>query len=62
VSNKDESIKKLVLKILEHKKLYYSGKAIITDYEYDELEDDLAALDPNHDILNMIGFDPNYKS
>lgn len=41
--------------ILYHKKKYYSGNAIIGDQAYDELENELAKLDPSNPILEMVG-------
>ncbi len=41
--------------IKHHKSLYYSGKPEITDFEYDQLEDELKKLSPNNPVLNLIG-------
>lgn len=42
--------------ILKAKQAYYFGdQAIMTDAEYDALEDELRALDPNDDVLAMVG-------
>lgn len=37
--------------ILYHKYLYYNGKAIISDYEYDQLEKELQRIAPDSEIL-----------
>ncbi len=42
--------------ILKAKQAYYfGGQAIMTDAEYDALEDELRALDPQDDVLNSVG-------
>jgi DNA ligase (NAD+) len=51
----------LVNQIIYHKKLYYSGNAKIPDYAYDRLEDELKKLEPNHPVLELVGYDPNYE-
>jgi len=37
--------------ILYHKYLYYHGKAIISDYEYDQLEKELEKLYPESKVI-----------
>ena len=51
-----EDIEKLASQILYHKKLYYSGKSILSDNEYDILEDKLRQLSPNHKALSIVGY------
>jgi DNA ligase (NAD+) len=48
-------IQKLEKEILKHKILYYQGKAIISDEEYDQLEDQLKGLDPDNAVLSIVG-------
>lgn len=48
-------IKILEEKILLHKAHYYQGSPIISDVEYDKLEDELRALDPDNKVLNLVG-------
>lgn len=48
-------IKELEDKILKHKNLYYLGKPEISDFEYDKIEEELKALDPNNEILSFVG-------
>lgn len=43
--------------ILEHKKLYYTGKSAISDAEYDALEDALRRQDPHHPVLSLVGYE-----
>jgi len=45
----------LAKKILKAKDAYYNGTPIITDAEYDALEDLLRRKDPNNPILKMVG-------
>lgn len=49
-------IEKLASQILYHKKLYYKGKSIISDAEYDHLEDILRKKDPHHPVLALVGY------
>lgn len=51
----DLKIKDLEYLILKHKNLYYQGRAEISDFEYDRLEDDLKDLCPESPILAMVG-------
>jgi DNA ligase (NAD+) len=48
-------IKELEKLIVKHKRLYYAGKAIISDQEYDNLEDELKKLDPTNKVLEIVG-------
>ncbi len=53
--NRQEEIKDLESKIIKHKNLYYQGKPIISDFEYDSMEDRLRELDPKNTVLEMVG-------
>ena len=58
----DKQVKELEQKILKHKKLYYSGKAEISDQEFDQIESQLRELDPQNPVLFMVGSNnPNNK-
>jgi len=59
--NKTQAIKKLADKIEAAKRTYYnqSDELVITDAEYDALEDELRKLDPNHAALAHIGAAPS---
>lgn len=46
----------LASQILYHKKLYYKGKSVISDEEFDRLESQLRAKDPNHPALSFVGY------
>lgn len=48
-------IKSLEEKILKHKNLYYQGKPEISDFEYDAIEDELRTIDPENEILQIVG-------
>lgn len=54
--SKQARIENLASQILLHKKLYYSGKAVIPDSAYDAMEDELAKLAPWHPVLSMVGY------
>ena len=56
-------IKELERQILKHKALYYQGRPEVSDYKYDQLEEDLRQLDPDNPILNIVGgeLDSSYK-
>lgn len=49
-------IKALERKIKEASDAYYSGNAIMTDDEWDELVDELRAINPNSSVLNSVGW------
>lgn len=49
-------IESIASQLLYHKKLYYSGRSIISDAEYNALEDDLKKLSPNHPVLSLVGY------
>lgn len=51
-----KKINNLSTQILHHKQLYYTGRAQISDAEYDSLEDQLRLLEPNHPILKVVGY------
>lgn len=51
----NKQIEILASQILQHKKLYYSGKSIISDAEFDALEQDLKNLAPTHPVLSLVG-------
>jgi len=48
-------IEKLISKIKEANHLYRTGKPIMSDSQYDILIDELRSLDPNNDLLNIVG-------
>lgn len=50
-----KDIKTLEELIVKHKTLYYQGKPEISDFEYDQLEEDLRKLDPKNTVLKMVG-------
>ncbi|MBL7665391.1 MAG: NAD-dependent DNA ligase LigA [Bacteriovoracaceae bacterium] len=52
---KQDKIKKLETEIIKHKKLYYSGNAVISDFEYDKLEEELKQIDPANPVLELVG-------
>ena len=38
-----------------HKNLYYSGKSVLSDKEFDLLEEKLKAVCPDHPVLSLVG-------
>ncbi len=48
-------VNELVQQILRHRELYYRGEPVISDYEYDLLEDELKTVSPQHPILQLVG-------
>jgi len=49
------TIARLESQILHHKQAYYSGRAEISDSEYDGLEDHLKKLKPDSPVLQIVG-------
>ena len=45
----------LASEIMRHKNLYYAGRPVIADMDYDKLEDELKALAPDHPVLGIVG-------
>lgn len=45
----------LATKILYHKKRYYDGEPVISDADYDLLEDKLRRINPHHPVLFIVG-------
>jgi DNA ligase (NAD+) len=52
---KHSEIKNLELEIIRHKNLYYQGKPEISDEQYDKVEAKLKELDPQNEVLNIVG-------
>lgn len=52
-----EDIAKLANEIMRHKRLYFSGHPKISDQKFDQMEDKLRNLAPNHPVLNYVGTD-----
>ncbi|OFZ61102.1 MAG: hypothetical protein A2328_10140, partial [Bdellovibrionales bacterium RIFOXYB2_FULL_36_6] len=50
-----DQIKKLEEQIIQHRAYYYQGRPIISDSEYDFLEEKLKELDPGNLVLNLVG-------
>lgn len=51
-------VEQLAKKIKHYKELYYQGHPEITDGEFDELEEKLAKLCPDHYVLSLVGSSP----
>jgi DNA ligase (NAD+) len=62
MTQKSGLISALAEQILTHKKLYYAGKPAISDAAYDEIEDKLKRLAPNHPVLSFVGTEVNADS
>lgn len=43
--------------VVKAKRAYYAGKPILRDEEYDQLEDTLKAINPDAEVLNVVGSD-----
>jgi DNA ligase (NAD+) len=56
-SEQKQRIKELESLIAYHQNAYYNNEAEITDYEFDELWDELKLLDPDNPILHRVGED-----
>jgi DNA ligase (NAD+) len=55
-SDKNAKVSKIASLLLKAKQAYYfSGQEIMSDAEYDGLEEELAGLDPEHPVLKMVG-------
>jgi len=48
-------IQNLVDRLLTASRAYYSGESLISDAEYDALENQLRKLDPDHEALRQVG-------
>jgi DNA ligase (NAD+) len=57
-----QRISELAQLIMEHKRHYYTGSPIISDERYDQLEQELKQLDPQHPALAFVGTDVDSKS
>jgi len=51
-------IDQLALRVRAAKEAYYNGTPVMSDAQYDALEDELKQLDPQHPVLQMIGAPP----
>ena len=51
-------IDELSQQILKHRRLYYVGSPVVSDASYDELEQELAHLAPDHKLLMRVGSTP----
>ncbi|NMC04320.1 MAG: NAD-dependent DNA ligase LigA [Candidatus Lokiarchaeota archaeon] len=47
----------LARRIIEAKRAYYEGRPLMSDAEYDRLEQQLRAADPKHPVLSLVGTD-----
>jgi DNA ligase (NAD+) len=48
-------ISQLAAELISHRGHYYQGSPLISDEEYDRLEDELRALAPQHPLLQVVG-------
>jgi len=51
----DRTKQDLVALITSYTKAYYEGRPLVSDREFDELQDELRSLDPTHPLLNAVG-------
>ncbi len=52
-----KEIEELSRTIKKHKLLYYQGAPEISDIEFDKLEENLKKMDPNNNVLSLVGSD-----
>lgn len=57
----NKKIEELASQILYHKRLYYQGKSVITNDEFDALENKLKQLNPHHPVLNFVGYELTHQ-
>jgi DNA ligase (NAD+) len=62
MTKKVSLISELAEQILTHKKLYYAGKPSISDAAYDDIEDQLKKLAPQHPVLSFVGTEVSSES
>jgi hypothetical protein len=53
-------IAELAIEIIKAKKAYYSGKPIMSDYQYDMIEQELKKLDEKHPVNYYVGYSEEY--
>lgn len=53
--NTQEKIKKLEAEILKNRRLYYGGEAVLSDHDYDALEEKLREIDPDNALFFVVG-------
>ncbi len=57
MSQQADEITRLANEIIRHKRLYYAGRPEISDQSFDQLEEQLRRLAPEHPALSYIGTD-----
>lgn len=62
ITNKIGLVGELADKLLKYRRAYYSGNPLISDADYDRLEEDLAKISPNHPVLHQVGSEPSFSS
>jgi len=55
-------IAEIVTKLLEAKQAYYDGQPVISDEEFDGLEDTLRGLDPTNEYFSIVGAGVNTRN
>lgn len=53
--NKNEYAENIVKKLLRYREAYYSGNPIISDEEFDAMENELKICDPENDYFKLVG-------
>jgi hypothetical protein len=53
-------IAELAVDIIKAKKAYYSGRPIMSDYQYDMIEQELKKLDEKHPVNYLVGYSEEY--
>jgi len=60
MGHETQRIHELAEQILMHKRAYYSGRPIISDAEFDRLEDRLRSMSPDHPALHLVGVNEGF--
>ena len=55
-TEKKDDLKSMTELYLKAKAAYYEGKDIMTDAEFDELENKIKQIAPNHKVLSVVGY------
>lgn len=55
-----DKVKLIVEDLIKYKEAYYNDEPLISDDEFDALEDELRKLDPENDYFTIVGIPTNY--
>lgn len=60
--NNPNEIEHIVSLLTKYKEAYYNGQPLVSDQEYDKLEDTLRTIEPDHPFFEGVGYDPKEKT